>query len=194
MTDTPLARRYAAAQIVLGLFIVGQLIFLASSNILGLFPHGEPSDGELSDSRNCSGSEKFGGLIQSAIDVAGNVADRWGFLTGQVQAWWLFAPDFPKQATFPAVELIWVDQNRAADAARTGEPSAHSPVLLLSMLEPGNPHRYFKAPGSSDRLFHYEARLGLIMLFWDEDLVNRFPAEWREAVLNRVRRQWKSIR
>jgi len=68
------------------------------------------------------------------------------------------------------------------------------PVLLLSSFEPEEPRSYFKLPGSGDRLFHYEGRLGLIMIYWDPDMPKRFPNEWREAVKDRVHRQWKSIR
>jgi hypothetical protein len=195
MTDASSARRYSVAQIALGLFIVWQLVFLAGSNLLAFFPHGAVAEGELSDSRFGPESDKSSGLAQEVVDCAGEVADRWGFLTGQVQAWWLFAPDFPKQATFPAVELRWEDtESDPKSPTDSSTTDRISPVFLRSRLEPGDPHGYFKLPGGGDRLFHYESRLGLIMLGWDKDLVRRYPKEWREAVENRVRRQWKSIR
>ena len=190
MADLPSLRRHSIAQVALGLFVVSQLVFLATANLLAFFPHGAASEGELSDSRNSAGSAGNTGPIQAVIDVVGEAADRWGFLTGQVQAWWLFAPDFPTKATFPLVELGWDD----TPAASTSGPNSLPRVLLRSSLEPRDPHAYFKAPGSGDRLFHYESRLGLIMLCWDKDVTTRFPNEWREAVEDRVRRQWKSIR
>src|SRR5438876_11086356 len=93
MTETLSARRYSVAQIALGLLIVWQLIFLPASNLLGLIPHGATDDGELTDSRYNPGPDTGSSLVQKAIDLAGNTVDRWGFATGQVQAWWLFAPD-----------------------------------------------------------------------------------------------------
>jgi hypothetical protein len=186
MAVIPSPRRYSLAQIALGLFITWQLLFLGLSNLLAFFPHETEAEGELSDSRH-SMPVGNSGPIQEVINVAGQVADRWGFLTGQVQAWWLFAPSFPTQATFPAVEFRW----QGAIGPTTTSPTS---VRLLSSFEPLDPHTYFKWPGSRDRLFHYEARLGLIMLYWDKEIPLRYPEEWRAAMLERVRRQWKSIR
>src|SRR5262249_41055401 len=180
MTNAASPIRYSPAQIGLGIFILWQIIFLAGANIFALIPHGSPDEGELTDSRYNPGPDKTAGLAQTAIDLVGGTFDRWGFVTGQVQAWWLFAPDVPKQATFPAVELIW-------------DTPPHR-VALRSPFEPQDPHTYFKMPGSGDRLFHYESRLGLLMVCWDKDLVTEHAAEWRDIVENRVRRQWRSIR
>jgi hypothetical protein len=119
---------------------------------------------------------------QALVDDIAQVTDRWAALTGQVQAWWLFAPDFPRQASFPLVELRWA------------KDSSVSPVRLSSPQEPGDSGEYFRPPGSMDRYFHYEVRLGLIMLGWNEKSVADHPDEWRAAITDRVRRQWKSIR
>ena len=174
-----LQRRPGIGQVLLGVFIVWQLIFLAGANLVAFFPHGEPEEVELSDSRSMPADASEHGVAQHAIEVVGAVTDRWAHLTGQMQAWWLFAPSFPAQATFPVVELRW-------------DSAARPPVRLASSLEPEDPHAYCRLPGSLDRLFHYEIRLGLVYLGWDENLKGFFP--WRTIVQERLQRQWRSIR
>jgi hypothetical protein len=66
-------------------------------------------------------------------------------------------------------------------------------VVLRSVLEPEDVHAYVRRPGSLDRLFHYEARLGLIMLAWDRQAAARYPEVWQKLIAERVHRQWKSI-
>jgi hypothetical protein len=173
-------RRQSIAQVVLGLFVVWQLLFLGVANILPLIPHGEPEEGELSDSRSMPAETR--GPNQDIIDRVAKVSDRWAAMTGQVQAWWLFAPDFPRQASFPLVELRWHNDRSIA------------PIRLHSPQEPTDPHEYLRLPGSMDRFFHYEVRLGLIYLNWDGKSVKDEPEAWRQVVTERVRRQWKSIR
>jgi hypothetical protein len=172
----------------LGLFVTWQLGFLLASNLVAFFPHGEPEQGELSDSRSGPAQAGGSGPAQCALEVVGGLTDRWAHLTGQMQAWWLFAPSVPSQATFPVVELRWDDP----DGPVQNSIVAHPPVRLQTVLEPSDTHAYFRPPGSFDRLFHYEIRLGLIFTAWDESLRQRFP--WSSLVEERVRRQWRSMR
>lgn len=176
--DTP-AQRPTFAQVVLGLFISWQLLFLPAANYLAFFPHGQPEDGELSDSRSAPNQSQDDSPVQTGINVAAGITDAWAYLTGQVQAWWLFAPDVPRAATFPIVELRWDDS---------------PPVRMRTILEPNNLQHYFRPPSSFDRLFHYEVRLGLIVSNWNEQTLADAPEFWRTAFQDRVRRQWRSIR
>ncbi len=105
----------------------------------------------------------------------------WAQATGQLQAWWLFAPSFPTEATFPLVTLHW-DQGESAD------------VRLRCAEEPNDPTFYIRLPGSQDRLFHYEMRLGLVATAADADSLKQHTAEWRDLFKDRVGRQWKSMR
>jgi hypothetical protein len=181
-------RRPGIAQVALGLFIVWQILFLAAANLLPILPHGEPEDGELSDSRCVPPPPEGGGPLQPVINLAGRLTDCWTKWTGQMQAWWLFAPAVPPQATFPLVELRW------DGPAGSAESAVPPPVRLRSVLEPDDPTCYCRLPGSHDRLFHYEIRLGLVLLYWDEQSLARHPDEWRRMLMERVRRQWRSMR
>jgi hypothetical protein len=191
MESTPSPRRPKAGQVVLGLFVCWQLFYLPASNYLGMLPHGAPEEGELSDSRCISGPEGGGGPIQHAVDFAAEVTTAWAQLSGQQQAWWLFAPGFPGQATFPEVELRW---DNPASGTKGSKWTTYPPVRLQSTIEPVDPQNYVHLPGSFDRLFHYEVRLGLVYLNWDQQSFHEQPEPWRQLLADRVRRQWRSMR
>jgi len=159
--------------------------------LLAIFPHGDPEEGELSDSRATPATAENQVFGQPLLNAILAVTDRWSYLTGQVQAWWLFAPDFPTHATFPVVELRWDDEAHPKSSSPAGDSDR---VRLHSILEPEDPHSYFHSPGSLDRLFHYESRLGLILTAWDQQSARQDPDIWRQAITDRVHRQWRSMR
>jgi hypothetical protein len=109
--------------------------------------------------------------------------DCWSQLTGQYQMWWLFAPDCPRNATFPVVELRWDDQT-----------VERSPVVLRSSLEPASTAAYFHPPDSTDRLLHYEAYLGLLPAYWNDPTEPDDLKSWQKLLSDIVRSQWKSMR
>lgn len=188
--SAPTFRQTTLSQKLLGAFVVWQLLFLPLANLSSFVPHGRPEDGEISDSRRRPVTAESAPALQPAVDSVFTVVDRWAQLTGQVQAWWLFAPSFPTHSTFPAVTFRWDCEGPDAPAP----PEVQPPVVLHTLLEPADPHHYLKMPGSFDRLFHYEIRLGLIFSGWDADSVARLPDEWQQATTERVRRQWRSMR
>ncbi|HLJ96008.1 MAG TPA: hypothetical protein VKU02_22730, partial [Gemmataceae bacterium] len=179
------AQRPTVAQYALGFFVSWQLLFMPAANYLAFFPHGQAEEGELSDSRRAPSPDGTTSASQKAIDLAAGVTDAWSYLTGQVQAWWLFAPDVPRASTFPIVEARWEEDH---------ESPTVPPMRLRSILEPCDRQCYFRPPSSFDRLFHYEVRLGLIFSNWNERTFAENPEFWRGAILDRVRRQWRSTR
>ena len=64
------AQRPTVAQLVLGLFISWQLLFLPAANYLAFFPHGQAEEGELSDSRRDADQTAGAGALQKAINFA----------------------------------------------------------------------------------------------------------------------------
>ncbi len=181
---------FAIRQVLLGLFVVWQLGFLAVANLMPFVPHGTFQEGELSDARSNPQLPDMHGPAQDAINAISTVAEVWARGTGQVQAWWLFAPTFPDESVFPAVELRWDEPSTGA----VKEKPTYAPVRLGSIIEPENPRHYFHVPGSGDRLFHYEVRLGLIFWGWSEESLKEHPDLWQQAIETRVRHQAKSIR
>jgi len=184
------SQRPTIPQVLLGLFVVWQFCFLLAGNFIAFFPHGQAQEGELSDSRAMPPGQEEQGPFQNVIETVAKATDFWSQSTGQAQAWWLFAPSFPKESTFPVVELRWDDGASSTSASASAIP----PARLGSVIEPSDPQHYFRPPGSFDRLFHYEIRLGLIFWGWSAESLQEHPDLWREAVENRVRRQWKSMR
>jgi hypothetical protein len=187
-------QRPTVLQVILGLFISWQLFFLLAANYLAFLPHGHPEEGELSDSRSAPDETGGTGTIQKAINLAAAVTDAWAHLTGQTQAWWLFAPDVPKMATFPVVELRWDDDSCLAQPVGHVSNVPPHPVRLQTTIEPNDPYLYFRTFSSFERLFHYEVRLGLILANWNEQTFAEHPESWRTVIKERVRRQWRSIR
>jgi hypothetical protein len=172
------------AQILLGLFIVWQILFMLSANILEMIPPGRVEEDELSDLHFTNLNPEEVKLLpgRKEIDFARNITDWWSQVTGQIQMWSLFAPTFPIQASFPLVELQW-DTGGAV-------PSS---VRLPSFQDPVDPGRYFRWSGSDDRLLHYEMRLELIFSSWGPESRSKYGAAWRDALKQRVWRQRKSI-
>jgi hypothetical protein len=177
--DKPAGR---APAVLLGLFIVWQLVFIVTANLLEFFPHRVHQSDELTGLRELPPDAA---KSRPAIHLLAAVTDRWAQLTGQCQMWSLFAPEFPPQATFPVVELCWDDP-----------ASGLAPVRLLSSFEPADAASYFRPLSSDDRLFHYEVYLGLGLCYWDESAAtSETEAEaWRKHFRDVARRQWKSMR
>jgi hypothetical protein len=172
-----------AKRILLGLFVIWQLLFLFMSNVLPLIPHGRQEHDELTDDINLHGQATSIEPVQRIIEGVSGVSDRWMEATGQLQGWSLFAPIFPPQAGFVAVEFRWQD-------------GSHD--LVKSRFEPADPLRYSRPPGTYERLFNYESRFVILPAFWPESKLGPdgrpWELEWAEAITERVRVQWKSMR
>jgi len=175
--DKPAGR---APAVLLGVFIVWQLVFIVTANLLEFFPHRVHQPDELTSFRELPPDA---GNARPGIHLLAAITDRWVKLTGQYQMWWLFAPEFPPQATFPVVELHWDDP-----------ASGLAPVRLPSSFEPADTASYFRPAGSDDRLFHYEVHLGLGLCYWDESAAAPETEAWRKHFRDVVRSQWKSMR
>lgn len=97
-------------QVLLGLFIVGQIVFLVSTNLLGFatwFPSlNRKKPNQLINRTVPRFAEKQGNLWHWIEQYDGNLR-RWTELTGQEQGWSLFAPTISKETAFPAVLLSW---------------------------------------------------------------------------------------
>jgi hypothetical protein len=166
----------------LGGLIVWQLVFIPLANLLEFFPHRVRVADEVTDLRELPAE-----LLAPppGVHELATITDCWAQLTGQYQMWWLFAPQVPPQATFPAVELRWDDL-----PGREALP----PVRLLSPCEPADKTSYFRPPGSGDRLYHYEMHLALGAVFWNEQEAAPHADQWRALFREVVQMQWKSMR
>ncbi|MFN4261822.1 MAG: hypothetical protein ACK4RK_21280 [Gemmataceae bacterium] len=206
------AREPATAQVVLGLFIVWQLIFLIGGNLGGVLDRyrldwQEPHWMAAVAPRWVAGEEHF----HDASEMFNGITRRWGELTGQPQNWSLFAPNVAAVSPFPAVELRWDDDPHSAEgiagrlsplaAQHPGEVAAwevaarsspYPSFFLLSDNEPDNLHSYWRV--GRFRLRRYEAS-GLEVILTSNDRSQAEVADaWRERIENKVRRDGECIK
>jgi hypothetical protein len=87
-------------RVFLGVFIVWQLVFLFSSNILSLLNKAHSLSADESGRK---------GPIPDFEQGMSKVMARWSELTGQPQSWSLFAPNVTSTIPFVAVEFCWED-------------------------------------------------------------------------------------
>jgi hypothetical protein len=166
--------RPGLASVLLGVFIIWELVYLPAANFIKLLPVRQaPHKGELDDEVQIPADESASGPAQVVRDGAAAVLSRWGELTGQAQGWALFAPTFGHQASLPAVGF--------------GGTTFHS------SFKPVDPHVYFRTPWPSCRLFNYEYRLALLYWRWTPESYREHPEEWRQAAVRRVRWQHRSM-
>jgi hypothetical protein len=102
---TPMVARF-----LLGLFILWQLFFLISCNLLSLLPKARESwqNQKLVQTIAPDWSQAKG-RIAGAENAATIVTARWAEATGQPQNWSLFAPNVTSIIPFLAVEFCWED-------------------------------------------------------------------------------------
>jgi hypothetical protein len=102
---TPIMVRF-----LLGVFIIWQLFFLITSNLLGLLRKFRESwtDQPIVQSIVPDLSKEKGSVADFEQGLA-KLTARWSELTGQPQTWSLFAPNVTSIIPFVAVEFCWED-------------------------------------------------------------------------------------
>jgi hypothetical protein len=171
-SDRPNIRR-----ILLGWFIVWQLVFLGASSSLAFWFSTHPAPTLKEAERSSLG--KVGVVSNVAAGVL-DLTKHWSALTGQWEGWSLYGPHVPTHSTFLAVELVW-----------DGEP-ARDPVLLTSDFEPRDRLQYFRPFGSA-RLSNYEAYLSLVLWGWDHEAAAKKPEPWRQRLAEHIRKECRHI-
>jgi hypothetical protein len=170
--------------LALGLFIVGQLLFLTAANLLALLERARPKlkDGRLIEAV-LPGWTRQEGHAYDATQVAIGLANRWEQVTGQPQDWALFAPNVEDKVPFLAVELRWDE----AVPGATGQVE-----LLLSENEPANVNRFLRF--GKFRLRRYEAAVDLGLHLPEGKTADDMSVEWRDRIEKHVRDKWREIR
>jgi hypothetical protein len=156
-----------ARRFLLGLFIVGQLVFLLVGNLVPFV---------LSAlSENWQGSR-----LPTALAALGSLSDGWVQLSGQGQVWRLFAPQVQTRALFVRIE--------------TESPAPGVRSQLASCFEPDASGWYLHLPGGGDRLFLVESELVWPLVAWDPDLQRKEPEQWYDYLVQSVRAKWRAYR
>lgn len=126
-------------RVLLGMFIVGQLVFLVSTNVLGLI---QDFQEEMPDSTKAPLArlapdwpaqkghtyELFAGVLR--------VNRAWEQITGQYQRWSLFS-SIGRECVFPALEFIWEEDPRSAPVLGRGGGwlLSQEPYALLGVAQ-----------------------------------------------------------
>jgi len=129
------AKPVTAPRILLGLFIVGQLVFLFTTNFLGFVQEYKdqiPKHWQAPIERIAPGFTKQEGHVWELTQTLSRLTEMWEHGTGQAQQWMLFAPRIGKDCTFPAVELT------------DSQAMPQAPELWLSDNEPEDIERFFR--------------------------------------------------
>lgn len=175
LDQPPKFGRPAPAQVCLGLFVVGQLLFIVGANVVPLLRLESWRPAEEPGGRTALAGVR--GAAHDTVRSLDDLATRWAHLTGQWQGWALYS-GVARQATFLCVDVC-------CDGA--------APVRLLSAGEPENPARYFR-PFLTSRLGGYEFYLIAALVNWDDDAVARDPAAWRRGMADHLRDRWPALR
>jgi hypothetical protein len=167
--------------VLLGLFVLFQIIYLPLANLTQLVPRETPQQrGELDIGVQREGTASRIRPVQQAIDGLGTAIDRYAEVSGQTQAWSLFAPDFAVQS------IYLVTSFRCREGGRES-------LFTLEQDVPADPDRYFRWPRPDSRRIAYEFLLAAVYWRFSEESLQQRGAEWREAVLDRVRAQQRSL-
>jgi len=153
----------AAARGALGLFVVGQLLFLLTSNLLSVEDAVRAALQKSPPAQRVAPDLFDGtGRAHAGLRAVERLTRRWEELTGQAQNWQLFAPDVADVVPFVAVELRWDDDRLPQSDASRVPPAPPPPVLLLSENEPTDPDRFLRV--GHFRLRRYESTIDVAPL------------------------------
>jgi hypothetical protein len=113
--EKPFANGPNTRQVALGLFIVGQLVFLFAANVFRLgstFRRNMDAHPALASAvSKWTDSE---GHLHDAGELLSSLTTRWSEITGQPQNWSLFAPNVTDKIPFVAVEFCWQEDPQSA--------------------------------------------------------------------------------
>lgn len=159
-----------SAKVVLGLFVVSQVLYMLGSNALGFLKDA----GKLRPTLGLLRSDGDG-----ALDAVYGALKHWGDLTGQPQGWSLFAPDVARSSRFPQLELRWEplpDGQAAADV--------RAPVVLPPEGEPEDVARYFRPGGFR---YRYWMRNLNVPLWEDEgEPEEAIAVRWQRSIRKKI--------
>jgi hypothetical protein len=199
--------RPSTRQVLLGLFIVGQVIFLITANILGFLKDNRTEIGQQAPQvveALAPGWSQEKGHVWQLMEHIVRTDKMWAQVTGQLQAWSLFAPTIARECVFPAVEYRWDPDPASAPAlgqrlallaashsleatclgAAAAAPGRLPALreLVLSENEPANPADYFRV--GNFRVRRYENNLVLTLRPEDEDKNDpkRMKEHWSKKI------------
>jgi hypothetical protein len=178
----------AGRSVVLGLFILWQLLFLLGYNLLDLARETRtklPERLEEAVEAAAPGWTRKEGPAHETVEKVMTILKHYEQATGQPQRWSLFAPDVAEDVTFPAVEMRWEEPGAK-------EALAPEPEVLRSANEPEDLHRYMRL--GNFRLRRYETNVGVVLTPHADETEEEMKARWRAGIQNYLRKDWDTVR
>lgn len=196
----------------LGLFIVWQIVFLISSNFLGMLEETRTENahdvGKMLD--HYLPKWRAGeGRLYVALNEAEKITSTWGEITAQSQGWSLFSPNITNHVPFLELELRWDttkptnhlawcltlgNDNPLALSLTTANLLTQPPIMprsperLLSENEPEDIHAFQRF--GKFRLRRYEGQLGVTLVSYSDETEAETAKRWRELIRKELRRDW----
>ncbi len=172
----------SSKQVFLGLFIVGQILFLASTNLIGFVQDIRPEIPE--EPRRVVDQIAPGfrgnGHLGEGLESVRRLDQMWAETTGQFQRWSLF-PTLSSECVFAAIELRWdPDAGRDEKKATPWEPE-----LFLSDNEPADLTQYLRI--GHFRMRRYERHLVCTLTPRPMETPEQTAERWSELVLDHVK-------
>jgi len=173
-------------QVLLGLFIAGQIFFLISTNLIGFLKDNRtemgPETRQVVETLAPGWPEEKGHLWH-LMDQLAKIDTIWAQTTGQIQTWLLFAPTIGRECVFPAMELRWDDEAGKA---------LHKPELLLSQNEPADPNHFLRI--GNFRMRRFECNFILTLRPYEDEAPEKTKERWSGAIRTHVKDYEEIIR
>ncbi len=160
-------------QVLLGLFIVGQICFLFTSNAIRFLQHFASAlrdDSRQVGEQIAPGFPREQGHVWALLDSVSKSNHLWAQATGQLQDWSLFAPSVAANCVFPALELRWDEW---------------APELFLSDNEPADVEDYFRL--GFFRMRRMESNLVITLKAYPHETEPEKLERWREKIHAHIR-------
>ncbi|MFL5241794.1 MAG: hypothetical protein ACJ8FY_06775 [Gemmataceae bacterium] len=172
--------------VLLGLFVLGQVIFFLAANLLGFLPTLRDNLQDTAWARALAPDwlDKKGRADEVLIKATA-VCQRWQELTGQPENWSLFAPNVSNDIWFVRVEMDWRDSDSSAP------DGALQPVSCFSENEPPDPNRFFRV--GRFRIRRYEMTVEAHVYKEADKLPEDRAADWRDTIREKVRKDWDNM-
>jgi hypothetical protein len=213
LMETSASKPVTAPRILLGVFILGQLVFLFATNFLGFaqeYKDHIPEGWQAPIERIAPGFTRQEGHAWELTQTLSRLTEMWDHITLQPQQWMLFAPNIGRDCTFPALELRWDEPSEPAVAIgrglhllAAGTPLAavgllgltgnqdmpQAPELWLSDNEPEDIDRFFRI--GNFRLRRFESTLALDLV--PDDDPQETAEHWRGKIEDYLKSQTEGM-
>lgn len=175
-------------QVLLGVFIVGHLLFLLAANFL----NGLHAAGRM------TGSDEIGAVVDHLSGGIGKdkghwhevyyLLGRWENILSQNQNWRMFSPYVNDGVAFVRVEIRWDDHMPGSPAAAGAPP----PVFLRGVNEPADLNNFVRwGPWRFQRYEDYF--MGLDLRIGADETPEQAQARWKNMIAHQVGWEWPTI-